>query len=856
MDDVELSAPLPHLQASNPQSETVFGGSMCLVRLHGTPLGIVELDLRPDGIPGGVLASRIEAELGGEIAAHLRQDGLEPRRLTEAGLGQNGTPRCEERQAALLSRAPFLSVVICTRDRPDSVRTTLRSILSCRYPVDRYEVIVVDNAAEGDSVVDLVETEFRGEVPVRVVREPEPGLSHARNRGLAVAGGRIVVFADDDVLVDRDWLLRLAAPFEQGDSVGATSGLTLPDVLETPTQRWTEGFGGRLGGFEKRVFDIDDPPPDRPLFPFTVGDLGAGRNMAFDREALLELGGFDVALGPGALAHDGDDIEALLRVMLSGRQIVHDPKAVVWHAHPREYRELEQRVWGYGVGYTACLTRALSDHPGLLLDLLRKLPKGLAFAVSPGSHKNAGRQDDFPRQLVRSEILGMAYGPIAYLRSRRDQTRRRRASAFRSRAERPSSDVDGGGARLKILFVCDEYPPVVGGAARNLQLLAEHLSPNHEVTVATAWQPNAPSFERMDGIPVHRVRDVTSRMSWLSSDPYRHHAPPFPDPEAAWRLRRLIADQQPDLVYAYGWIATTAAVSLLGKDVPLILAAHDYGNFCAQFTLVRKGETCSGPELAKCLDCAAHTYGPAKGAVAVGSVFGSQPLLRRKVAAIHGVSGFVADRNAAELAVRSDLAVAIPNFHEEGGPAIPVQLPAEVPQERFILFVGHLRQYKGLNRLLEAYGRLGNPPPLVLVGTRGADTPSEFPAGVTVLTYLPHEAVMALWDRALFGISPSIAPEAFPTVVHEAMSRGKPVIGSRLGGYLDMIEDGRNGLLVPPDDADALEQAMSKLIEDDALRERLGAEAEESARAFTPEFVMPRIEQLFRDTVAARRSSR
>jgi glycosyltransferase involved in cell wall biosynthesis/GT2 family glycosyltransferase len=854
MDDVEIGAPLPRLRASGPNGDTVFGGSMCLVRLHGKPLGLVDLELPADGLPAERLAERIEAELGERIAAHLREDGLDPRPLDAEGLGGEGPFRCEERLAALLDRAPAVSVVICTRDRPDSVRTTLHSILACRYPASRREVIVVDNAASGDSVVDLVEEEFQGEV--RVVREPEPGLSHARNRGLAAASGRIVVFADDDVLVDRDWLLTLAAPFGEGDRVGATSGLTLPDVLETPTQRWTEGFGARIQGFDRRIFDVDDPPADRPLFPFTVGDLGAGRNMAFDRELLADLGGFDVALGPGTLAHDGDDIEALLRVMLSGRQIVHDPQAIVWHAHPRDYHELEERVWGYGLGCTACLTRALIDHPGLALDLVRKLPRGLRFAFSSASAKNAGRQDDFPRPLVRSELLGMAYGPVAYLRSRRDQRRRRRRRlatvSRRLKDEQPHPGEPPAGP--KILVVCDEYPPVVGGAARNLQLLVERLRPRNEVVVATAWQPNAPPFERMNGVPVHRLRDATTRLPWLSSDPHRHHAPPFPDPEAIWRLRRLIRDVRPDLVYAYGWIATSAAAALLGRDIPMILATHDYGNFCAQFTLVRKGSTCSGPAAAKCLDCAASSYGRAKGTVAVGSVFGSHPLLRRKVTAVHGVSGFVAEINARELGLTGVPTAVIPNFHEERqASAAPTALPAEVPREPFILFVGHLRQYKGLNHLLEAYRGLDDAPPLVAVGTRGADTPTEFPANVTVLTYLPHETVMALWEKALFGVSPSVAPEAFPTVVHEAMSCGKPVVASNIGGYPDLIDDGENGLLVPPGDAASLAAAMARLIADQPLRERLGEKARERARAFTPEVVMPQIERLLRTTVALSR---
>jgi GT2 family glycosyltransferase len=429
MDEVELAAPLPRLGQGGEDGGTVFARSLCLVRLHGAPLGMIELELPAGGLAPERLARQVEDELGADVARHLRGDGIEAGAVDPAGFGELEDPPCQAERRAFLADPPEVSVLICTRDRTDSVRTTLHSLLGCRYPASRYEVVVVDNASAEDSLSRMVAAEFADhEVNVRVEPEPEPGLSHARNRGLAVARGELVLFADDDVLLDRQWIAALAEPFAD-PKVGASSGMTLPDVLETPTQRWVEGFGGRARAFEKRVFDLAAPPPDRPLFPFTIGEFGAGRNMAFRREPLLELGGFDPALGPGTIAHDGDDVEALLRVLLAGWRIVHDPAAIVWHAHPRDYAELEDRVFGYGVGLTATLTRALIDHPRLLGDLVRKLPSGVSFALSRDSAKNAGRQGDFPRGLVWRELGGLAYGPAAYARSRLDQRRRARRRA-------------------------------------------------------------------------------------------------------------------------------------------------------------------------------------------------------------------------------------------------------------------------------------------------------------------------------------------------------------------------------------------------------------------------------------------
>lgn len=428
MDDIEVGEGLPALASETSADGLRYAGSRCLVRLHGRPIGMVDVEFADGGLSAAALADRIGAELSPRIAEHLGEDGIAFELLGAEGVPWPDSVGCAQELDRFVERAPSLSVVVCTRDRPESVKQTVRSILGCRYPADRLEVVVVDNAPEPERQIPPVEDEVSGEATIRTVRELEPGLSNARNKGLAESSGELIVFGDDDVEVDRDWLAVLAHAFERGDRVGASSGITLPGALETPTQRWIEGFGGRASAFEVRVLDLSDPPPDRPLFPYTLADLGAGRNMAFDRDLLTELGGFDPALGPGTPAHDGDDVEALLRVLLAGRQIVTDPAAIVWHAHPREYRELEDRVWGYGIGLTACLTKAVIDHPRLIGDIARKLPRGVAFALSPRSSKNAGRQSDFPSRLVRRELLGMAYGPLAYARSRRYVSRRRRVS--------------------------------------------------------------------------------------------------------------------------------------------------------------------------------------------------------------------------------------------------------------------------------------------------------------------------------------------------------------------------------------------------------------------------------------------
>jgi O-antigen biosynthesis protein len=320
-----------------------------------------------------------------------------------------------------LEDPPTVSIVIVTRGRPERVRQTIGSILACRYPRERQETIVVDTPEEGEGPLSFSSGDFGEGAEVRVVVEPQPGISRARNRGLWEATGEIVVFADDDVDVDENWLATLIAGFRLGDRVDAVSGPTLPGAIETPTERWFEGFGGLQRGFDTRVYSLDDPPSDQPLFPFTPGAFGSGRAMAFRRDPFRQLGGFDPVLGPPTPTLAGEDIEALLRVVLAGRQVVHEPAALVWHAHPRDYGMLRRRMWGYGLGLSACVTKSVADDPRLLSTLLRKLPGGLSFALSPRSEKNKKRQRDYPRELIRLELAGLACGPFAYARSRWQQ---------------------------------------------------------------------------------------------------------------------------------------------------------------------------------------------------------------------------------------------------------------------------------------------------------------------------------------------------------------------------------------------------------------------------------------------------
>jgi glycosyltransferase involved in cell wall biosynthesis len=429
---------------------------------------------------------------------------------------------------------------------------------------------------------------------------------------------------------------------------------------------------------------------------------------------------------------------------------------------------------------------------------------------------------------------------------------------------------------MRILIVSDHYPPFIGGAHRQTQLLGRKLMQRgHQVAIATVWQPDLPRIQDDAGVQVHRLRQLRAVLpGWntvqdASGKIKQRHQPPFPDPITVWELRRLINEFQPDLVHSYGWFSYSCALALMGKKIPLLVTARDYAYSCATRTLVYKGtQICSGPALGKCLACAAQHYGMPKGYAAVAGVYSGHGLLAHKLTGVHSISTYVEEIVGRDFLGASQdahtpprvIKEIIPSFQEDDRETaqrseVAIQPYLEqLPKEPFILFVGALRLVKGLQQLLAAYERLDAPPPLVLIGTIERDTPRVFPKGVVVLQNFPHQAVMATWECAMFGVIPSLWPEPLGSVVYEGMSRGKAVIGTTPGGHTDMIVNRETGLLVPQGDVDALAAAMQELLNDAALREQLGKAARERATLFTAEVVIPRFEQLYQQLIAQSKS--
>jgi GT2 family glycosyltransferase len=223
------------------------------------------------------------------------------------------------RNASLLPRAPRVSVVVCTYNGGRTLDQCLRSLGALDYP--DYEVIVVDDGST-DNTGDILARH----PDVRVLRQPNRGLSAARNAGLAAATGAVIAYTDSDCFADPDWLTHLVYQLEHSGAA-AVGGPNL-----TPDDGWLAACVAAAPGQPTHVLESDQ-----------VAEHVPGCNMAFRREALLAINGFDPQY-----RRAGDDVDVCWRLHQAGKWITFAPGAFVWHHRRQGPRAYLKQQAGYG----------------------------------------------------------------------------------------------------------------------------------------------------------------------------------------------------------------------------------------------------------------------------------------------------------------------------------------------------------------------------------------------------------------------------------------------------------------------------------------------------------------------------
>lgn len=223
----------------------------------------------------------------------------------------------------------MISVIVCTYNRSESLQLTLKSLETLQPPAgDTWELILVDNNSTDDTrqVVENFAQSTR--LCVRYVLETRQGLSFARNTGIENAHGSLIVFTDDDVTVQPDWLAELAAAFRNSDCMAI--GGKIISVWPCPRPKWFQESGPFATAKAIVSFDLGDETRPIQTDPY-------GANMAFRREAFTKYGMFRTDLGRiGTALMGGEDTEFFRRLHKAGETVLYVATAVVFHPVSKE----------------------------------------------------------------------------------------------------------------------------------------------------------------------------------------------------------------------------------------------------------------------------------------------------------------------------------------------------------------------------------------------------------------------------------------------------------------------------------------------------------------------------------------
>lgn len=392
--ELELSKPLP--QIATRENET---GLALILRYCDRPIGFILYPMLTN-------SSLSPAETDNLIHQKLKTKLLQEKVRQELIINGNS------------EQFPSLTVAICTKDRPDNVQRCLNSLLALQQSTldqqPKFEILIVDNAPSDKRTHDLIKT-----MPtVRYTLEPKPGLNFARNRALQEATGELLSFLDDDVMVDRCWLAGLHEAWAENPDAGGFTGLVLPYELETDAQIIFERRGGFRRGFEKLRYH-GSTQEGNPLYPCGAGVFGAGCNMTFRREILLELGGFDEALDTGAPLPGGGDLDIFYRVVRANYPLVYEPSYLVYHQHRQEIEKLKRQYWSWGAGFMAFVVKSYQQDLSQRTKIIRLVLWWFCYQFEQLKDSYVGSQI-LPPRMVWAELWGGVQGLFgAYGRSQK-----------------------------------------------------------------------------------------------------------------------------------------------------------------------------------------------------------------------------------------------------------------------------------------------------------------------------------------------------------------------------------------------------------------------------------------------------
>jgi glycogen(starch) synthase len=749
------------------------------------------------------------------------------------------------------------SVVISTLDRADSLGVLLQALEAQTY--SNFEVIVVVGPVRDYTLEVLSRYEGR----VRVLRCSQANLAQSRNIGLLAARGDVVAFIDDDAVPCRRWLEWLANIFEN-PLIDGTGGIVYLAHPFQPIIQFRVGIMSSLGEqIDVRsswLEQLATPPGDgREWFARVMGC-----NMAFRREALLEIGGFDEFY-----QYVAEEADLVFRLVHSGKVVFPLKEIPIYHfPASSRYRKsftnigkwwIRTRSMVYfaikngleaGDSLSSIIRRCFHLVHGHFLwytQLLTKrewsLRQYIQGCVGEIMAFFGGVLNGFfmPRRLIKSSMRAMSLPsePILLF-----QNERSGFQPFPDPVTGHRPQVQLSEPPLQICLLSGSYPPMHnGGIGRYTQILARGLYElGHRVHVITRGDKEQVVVQ--DGIFIHTISYRLDRYHQYKQFYNIYHILNYS--HAVYdQVKRLVLNEGIEVVCSPLWQVEGLVTAVSGL-LPVVVWLQTMSQQIAELQGIQTKETYVEGMLEQILLEKASFIVPISSAI--------QAAVQERFPNLSSIPSSVISPGI------------IPVPESEIRP-----FDTEYRSPPFtVLFVGRLEKRKGILDLFQAIPQVVEHFPDVRFVIAGADNSihdgfqrktgmsypaffienySNYASYVDFLGEVTDEQLQRLYQSCDIFVAPSLY-ESFGLVYLEAMNYAKPVIGCWTGGVPEVIENGITGMLVEPGSPKALAEAILSLLNSpEKMREMGLAGRQRLLDRFTYTKMAKAFEGIFRQTV-------
>ena len=715
------------------------------------------------------------------------------------------------------------SIVISTIDRVEPLKTLLKALEHQSYPL--FEVIVVVGPT-GDNTVDALK-EYEGRI--RLIRCPVANLSVSRNLGLCAAAGDIIAYIDDDAIPSRNWLAQLNHIFTTNSNIAATGGSVYLIHPFQPVIQHSLGIFSVVGKqYDVRYNLLDHLPVEGKGEFWTMRMMGT--NMAYRREALLSIGGFDELY-----EWVYDDAEVALRLSAMGFLVRPVREARVYHipasSRNRKAYTFLAKWWIntkaatylctlYWLHFRSdfysiknCIQFISGSHIRLYINLYKEKKISLAFLIKSIIYELSALSTGIYRVFKTNKKFSYNFKHIS-TEERSFQTFIHESSCLQPTVSPISgscANIEMAEPPLRIALLSYNYPPrLYDGVGRSTHMLAKGLfALGHTVHVLTHGE--RPIIQYYDGAYVHHVPYELKRYASLRHLPGVYHRLNYSHAVHECLLR-LILNDDIQIVDTPLWLVD-GFVTAVSKTLPVVVRPVTANKQISELINDKNQDQNLLSEVER------------------------QLLLHANIIAANSNATKQALHNVYNLDDKIDVEVipyGIEPVSQEQIRPFPCQ---SSPEKLTVLYVGRLEKRKGIQDLFTAIPHVLQRIPNVEFIIAGADNSihdgfqsqtgmdyftffsKNYPGYLSKVRFLgevSEEQLNSLYQSCDLFVAPSLY-ESFGLIYLEAMNYAKPVIGCRAGGIPEVVDDGVTGRLVDPNSPKQLAEAIVTLLKSPRL---------------------------------------